>query len=344
MECMKITLKKIKEATNGFDTAHFVTSGGFGSVYKGELDLEGEQAKIRSKTTVAVKCINNRQDESSLQGFLTEIELLTKCKHPNIISLLGYYMGVHDVILVYEYATNGSLSDYLGSTHNNINLTWEKRIQICIDIARGINYLHTNLEGKPRIIHRDIKSENTLLDENLNANVADVGLSKFNSTNLQGSTIHTKHLAGTNFYMDPEYQTSFKYKKESDNYSFGVVLFEMLSGRLAYESICTEENGKGLAPIARRRFNEGTLKELIDPKMIEEDDEHVVTLNRGPNQESFEAFSKIVYQCLAETQARRPTMEAVIKELETALTLQVRTFYKNYNIFLQIPFSNYYAH
>ncbi|XP_021992214.1 calmodulin-binding receptor-like cytoplasmic kinase 2 [Helianthus annuus] len=178
------------------------------------------------------------------------------------------------------------------------------------------------MEGKPRIIHRDIKSENILLDENLNAKVADFGLSKFQPTNQQASTIHTIHLAGTEFYIDPEYQTSFKYKKESDVYSFGVVLFEMLSGRLAYDPIYTGENDKGLAPIARRHYNEGTLKELIDPRMVEEDDEHIVILNRGPNQESLETFSRIAYQCLAETQAKRPTLEAVIKELQTALTLQ----------------------
>ncbi|KAJ0876721.1 putative protein kinase RLK-Pelle-LRR-I-1 family [Helianthus annuus] len=325
MEWLKIPLSDIREATNGFDKEHFVASGGYGSVYQGELDvlaIEGEGPKIRTRRKVAIKCINNRQDEASKQGFLTEIELLTRCKHPNIISLLGFYMKANDIILVYEYATKGSLSDYLGSKRK-INLTWAKRIQICLDVAHGINYLHTNMEGKPRIIHRDIKSENILLDENLNAKVADFGLSKLHITNQQSSTIHTKHIAGTDFYVDPEYLTSAKYKKESDVYSFGVVLFEMLSGRLAYDPVCIGENDKGLAPIARRRYNEGTLKELIDPKMIEEDDERIVTLNRGPNEESFQAFSRIAYQCLAETQAKRPTMEAVIKELQTTLNLQL---------------------
>ncbi|MFS7990840.1 putative protein kinase RLK-Pelle-WAK-LRK10L-1 family [Helianthus anomalus] len=343
MEWMKIPLHRIKEATNEFDEAYFVASGGFGSVYKGELDVadiqnlsstEGECPKLTRKT-VAIKCIKKKQDEASKQGFLTEIELLTSCKHPNIISLLGFCMEAHDIILVYEYATKGSLSDYLGSlsdyfgsTRKNINLTWAKRIQICLDIAHGINYLHTDMEGKPRIIHRDIKSENILLDENLNAKVADFGLSKFHFTGQQMSTVQTKNLVGTMVYLDPEYMTSFKYKKASDIYSFGVVLFEMLSGRLAYDPIW--ENDMGLAPIARRHFNVGTLKEMMDPKMAEEDDEHLVTLNRGPNQKSFEAFSKIAYQCLAETQAKRPTIEVVMKELQTALNLQVRTSYKSY--------------
>ncbi|XP_076950043.1 putative receptor-like protein kinase At2g23200 [Bidens hawaiensis] len=334
---LKIPLSKIKAATNGFDEAHFVASGVFGIVYKGELDLlgiqnspsvEGEQKK-QSKTPVAIQCTKNRRDIkwingrrylASKDGFLTEIELLTSCKHQNVLSLLGFYMEADDIILVYEYASKGSLSDYLGSTCKNINLTWGKRLEICLDIARGINYLHTSMEGKPRIIHRDIKSENILLDENMKAKIADFGLSNFHSRSQQASTIHTK--LKPNFYVDPEYLTSAKYKKESDIYSFGVVLFEMLSGRLAYEQICIEEDDKGLASIARRRFNENTLKELIDPKMIDEVGEHIVTLNRGPNQESFEAFSRIAYQCLAETQAKRPTMESVIKELENALNLQ----------------------
>ncbi|XP_076895132.1 uncharacterized protein LOC143547637 [Bidens hawaiensis] len=330
-----IPLSEIKAATNGFDEAHFVAGGGFGLVYKGELNvlgipisssIEGELQKERTKRSVAIKCIKNRQDVASKQGFLTEIELLTSCKHQNVISLLGLYMEADDIMLVYEYASKGSLSDCLRSTRTNINLTWGKRLEICLDIARGISYLHTSMEGKPRIIHRDIKSENILLDENLNAKIADFGLSKSHSTNQQQrSTIQTKHIVGTDFYVDPEYVTSGKYKKESDIYSFGVVLFEMLSGRLAYEQICTQENDKGLAPIARRRFSEKTLKELIDPKMIDDDGEHIVTLNKGPNQESFEAFSRIAYQCLAETQAKRPTMEAVIKELENCLNLQGET-------------------
>ncbi|KAJ0877546.1 putative protein kinase RLK-Pelle-SD-2b family [Helianthus annuus] len=329
MDWLKIPLSKIKVATNNFGNEHFVAFGGFGSVYKAELDvadlenlssIEGESPKLIRKT-VAIKRINNRQD--SEQGFLTEIELLTSCKHPNIISLLGFCMEAREIILVYEYATKGSLSNYLGS-QRNVNLNWAKRIQICLDIAHGINYLHTDTEAKPRIIHRDIKSENILLDENLNAKVADFGLSKFKFTGQQARTIHTRYIA-REVYMDPEYMTSGKYKSASDVYSFGVVLFEMLSGRMASDPIYTEEKAMGLAPIARRHFNEGTLKEIIDPKMVEEEDERIVTLNRGPNQESFEAFSKIAYKCLAETQARRPTIEVVMKELQTALNLQGET-------------------
>ncbi|GJV67911.1 probable receptor-like protein kinase [Tanacetum coccineum] len=144
-------------------------------------------------------------------------------------------------------------------------------MQICLDIAEGLKYLHTSMEGKPRIIHRDIKSANVLLDVNWNAKIADFGLSKFHHANQLASTIKTKAVAGTEVYIDPEYLTTCKYKKQSDIYSFGVVLFEILSGTLAYDSVYLDENNKGLAPIARRRFSEGTLKELIDPTMMVED-------------------------------------------------------------------------
>ncbi|XP_076910821.1 receptor-like protein kinase FERONIA [Bidens hawaiensis] len=333
MDFLKIPLSEIKLATNNFDEGYSIGSGEYGIVYKANLDVYNTQSlsssegkcKPKINKTVAIKRIFSRADEQGKQGFLTEIELLTSCKHPNIVSLLGFSREAREMILVYEYAFKGSLSDYLGYTCKTTNLTWAQRIQICLDVAHGINYLHTNMEGKPRIIHRDIKSENILLDEYMNAKIADFGLSKFHPMKQQASTICTKTIAGTEVYMDPEYLTTFKYKRESDIYSFGVVLFEVLSGRVAYDLIYLGENNMGLAPIARRRFNEGTLKELLDPKIIEEDGDHLFTINRGPNQDSFDTFSKIAYRCLAETQAKRPTMEAVIEELQNALNLQGET-------------------
>nr|XP_043634488.1 uncharacterized protein LOC122605592 [Erigeron canadensis] len=336
MELLKIPLSKIRLATNNFDEEKVIGCGGYGKVYRANLDvldiqsLSSVEGKCKDELpkkskTVAIKRINERSDDQGKEGFLREIELLTSCKHSNIVSLLGFSKEAREMILVYEYAFKGSLSEYLGSTSKKINLNWSQRVQICLDMAHGINYLHTDMEGKPRIVHRDIKSDNILLDENLNAKIADFGLSKFHPANQEVSAIYTNNIAGTEVYMDPEFLTTNKYKKESDIYSFGVVLFEILSGRLAYDPIYMMENEKGLAPIARRRFNEGTLKELIDPHIREEDDKHGFTLNRGPNQESYDSFAKVAYQCLAETQAKRPTIEAVIKELQCALKLQGET-------------------
>ncbi|XP_071739345.1 uncharacterized protein [Rutidosis leptorrhynchoides] len=336
LDRMTIQLADIITATNNFDKDYCIGSGGYGMVYKADLEHHDVQslsskeenkkdARPKRRRTVAIKRIMNRQDDQGEQGFFAELELLTSCNHCNIVSLLGFSLQNKEMILVYEYLTNGSLDDYLASAERKVNLNWCHRLQICLDIAKGLEYLHTNKEGKPRIIHRDIKSANILLDESWNAKIADFGLSKFHPANQLASTILTKHAVGTEVYLDPEYMSTGRYKKESDVYSFGVVLFELRSGRLAYDSHFIEENVKGLAPIARRRFNEKTLKELIDPKMIEEDDDHTFTLNRGPNQDSFDAFSKVAYQCLAETQAKRPTMETVIKELHKALNFQGET-------------------
>ncbi|MFS8008966.1 putative protein kinase RLK-Pelle-CR4L family [Helianthus anomalus] len=281
-----------------------ISTGGYGIVYKAELDVldiqslssmegtyKGELPKINK--VVAIKRILRREDEQDKQGFLSEIKLLTSCKHPNIVSLLGFSREDDEMILVYEYAFKGSLSDYL----RNNNLTWAQRIQICLEIAHAIDYIHTDMEGKPRIIHRDIKSENILLDANLHAKVADFGLSTFHPLMQQASTIYTQNIAGTMVYMDPEYLETGKYKRESDIYSFGVLLFEVLSGSMAYDAIYLAKNETGLAHIARRRFNEGTLKELMDPKMIKEDVDCNFTLNIGPSQTSFNTFSEVAYRC-----------------------------------------------
>ncbi|XP_076890689.1 putative receptor-like protein kinase At2g23200 [Bidens hawaiensis] len=270
-----IPLREIKRATDNFNKAHFVGSGGHADVYKAKLDFldtegspstEGKSKDEMSKIskTVAIKRIKG-VDEQAKQGFLTEIALLSSCKHPNVVSLIGFCKEAGEMILVNEFAFKGSLADYLISS-DTVVLTWTQRIQICLDIANGINYLHTNMEGKPRIIHRDIKSDNILFDENMNAKLADFGLSKSHPMNQQPSSIYSRNIAGTTLYMDPEYLATGKYKKESDMYSFGVVLFEILSGKVAYDSVYINENDLGLAPIARRRFNEETLKELIDPK------------------------------------------------------------------------------
>ncbi|KAL8238398.1 hypothetical protein R6Q59_014965 [Mikania micrantha] len=336
MELLKIPLSKIRLATNNFHEDYLVGRGGYGKVYKVELDVldiqslssvEGmrKDEMPRISKTVAIKRMH-RTDEQSEQGFLTELKLLASCKHQNIVSLLGYSREANEMILVFEYALNGSLCDYLEDDSKRINLTWVQRLQICLDIAHGIKYIHTNNEGKLRIIHRDVKSDNILLDENYNAKLADFGLSKFHHmSQFTTSTINTKIIVGTNLYLDPEFEDSGKYNRKSDIYSFGVVLFEVLSGTLAYNSIYTSVNDKGIAPIARRRYNEGTLKELIDPIMTEENNDHMFTFNRGPNQDSFDTFSKIAYRCLAETQAKRPTIDVVITELKNALNLQGET-------------------
>ncbi|PWA63200.1 protein kinase-like domain, Phloem protein 2-like protein [Artemisia annua] len=333
-EHLKIGLDVIKEATENFNDAHCIGSGGFGKVYKADLEhfdssnsssIEGVNKcdLPRKRSTVAIKRIHNQEGE---EGFISEIETLTTCKHDNIISLLGFcYEGNGAMILVYEHASKGSLESYLGSSDRMTNLNWVQRLNICLDIARGLKYIHNNTNhGKQKMIHRDIKSDNILLGDNWKAKIADFGLSKFHPADQVASTIYTNRIAGTYMYLDPEYEKDGRLNKKSDIYSFGVVLLEILTGSLAYDSVYTKVNDKGIAPIARDHFEKGTIMEIVDHKIKEETDEHVFSLSKGPNKESLDIFLDIAFRCVAETQAQRPTIEVVIQELKKALNSQCR--------------------
>ncbi|XP_071687785.1 uncharacterized protein [Rutidosis leptorrhynchoides] len=359
LEIIKIELGDVKLATENFAEKYLIGSGGYGKVYKAELDIydaffleiEGKNQKEilkkhnrsskffsgmkgknekenpkngipRQRQNVAIKRILNDENGHGRQGFLLELEMLRRCNHPNIVSLIGYCDEERELILVYEFITNGSLDDHLGSIKKETYLNWVHRIKICLDIAHGLDYLHANMSDKERIIHRDIKSANILLGKNWDAKIGDFGLSKFFRVNQLRSTIVTDKIVGTEVYLDPEYSKTGKLKKESDIYSFGVVLFEMFTGTLAYKKIYTDENNRGLAAVARRRFSEGTLMEIVDSEVMEEAEEHCFGLKIGPNQKSLETFSKIAFQCLAETQDGRPKLFDIIKELEFALKLQ----------------------
>ncbi|XP_071742503.1 receptor like protein kinase S.2-like [Rutidosis leptorrhynchoides] len=361
-EIIKIGLDDVKLATEKFAEKYLIGSGGYGKVYKAKLPIYDplileiqrmNQEEILKKRnlfakfifggknkkeipkkattnkecrkkhhTLAIKHIVNDENGHGRQGFCLEIDMLRKCNHPNIVSLIGYCDEDSELILVYEFVPNGSLDDYLESTKKETYLNWVHRIKMCLDIARGLDYLHTKVSDEERIIHRDIKSANILLGTNWEAKIADFGLSKFYRVNQLTSTIVTDRIAGTNVYLDPEYSKTGKLKKQSDIYSFGVVLFEIFSGTLAYEKIYTDENDKGLAAVARRRFSEGTLMEIVDPEVMEETEERCFGLKVGPNHESLETFAKIAIQCLAETQGERPKLTDITKELEIALSLQ----------------------
>ncbi|PWA69428.1 protein kinase-like domain, Phloem protein 2-like protein [Artemisia annua] len=326
---LRIPLSDIESATNNF-SINRIGSGGYGTVYKAELDIFDDTISLvpggkkkadfpKKRKTVAVKRLERKQGE--VAGFFTEVEMLTKCKHPNIVSLLGFCEEGSERILVYEHVSNGSLSDYFEKINNTKRLSWAQRLQICLDIAQGLDYLHSNTEEKPMIIHRDIKSDNILLDNNWVAKIADFGLSKLRPANQKANTINTGTIAGTEVYLDPEYMETGRLKKESDIYSFGVVLFEVVSGKLAYDKSYSIENEKGLLSIVQKCFNERTLKKVIDPN-LKEAPGGIRILDDGLDQKSLDTFLVIAYQCLAHTQDRRPTMKFIIKELEKALNYQ----------------------
>ncbi|XP_076920415.1 putative receptor-like protein kinase At5g61350 [Bidens hawaiensis] len=230
---------------------------------------EPEVPKKRSK--VAIKRITDTEDEIAQQGFYAEIKMLTSCKHSNIITLLGFCDERGEMILIYEYASNGSLNYHLQNKSVNHNDSWAQRVKICLDAAKGLSFLHTTEWDRREIVHRDIKSANILLDENFEAKIGDFGLSLFQSVGKQHNTRYTREVAATMAYMDPQYYKDAKLKKELDVYSFGVVLFEILCGAVTYHRKYVENNKRGLAFIARQHFEKGTINEIVDPKIKKRD-------------------------------------------------------------------------
>ncbi|GKC58592.1 serine-threonine/tyrosine-protein kinase catalytic domain-containing protein [Tanacetum coccineum] len=306
-EGLKIPFEKIDAATEKFKTC--IGKGGYGWVYKGILSIDGKD------TTVAVKRLNE-QFGQGLKEFLTEIQLLSGQEHPNLISLLGYCDEGKEKIIVYEYAARGCLDRYIrrNRAESSTSLTWLERLKICADAARGLDHLHNHIGGHRTIIHRDIKSSNILIDENWVAKISDLGLSKLSVTGFDMSLI-VSNGCGTYGYCEPEYYNSGVVTKNSDVYSFGIVLFEVLCGRLC---IIEPDNGFILsAKSVKEYYNKGNLVKIIDPSLGEHMGSYSMT-----------RFSEIAYRCLHDDREQRPSMDIVAKELEETLNLQVALAYE----------------
>ncbi|KAF5777161.1 putative protein kinase RLK-Pelle-CrRLK1L-1 family [Helianthus annuus] len=294
---LQIPLREISLATNGFAKENFIGEGGFGPVYKGISKKHG---------SIAVKRLVYRQMRG--QGdhqFKTEIALLSKYKHENIVSLRGFCDEEGEKILVYRYEINGSLDKHL----NNENLTWIQRLWICLDAARGLQYLHDNVGSQLGIFHRDVKSPNILLDEGWKAKISDFGLSRARPANMQASFL-ISYPCGTEGYIDPDYNNNCYLTQKSDVYSFGVVLWEVLCGRLAYVPSYNDDR-RSLAVWVEKHYARGMLDKIIPSY-----------LHKQMNTDSLRMFSKIAYQCL-KNREERPTMKEVVYQLQEAIDHQL---------------------
>ncbi|KAL0412496.1 UNVERIFIED_CONTAM: Proline-rich receptor-like protein kinase PERK5 [Sesamum radiatum] len=248
------TYNDLAMATGNFSQGNLLGQGGFGYVYKGVLQ-NGKEVAVKSLKS------NSGQGEREFQA---EVDIISRVHHRHLVSLVGYCIAGSQRLLVYEFVSNGTLEYHLYAK-NRPPMDWPSRLKIALGSAKGFAYLHEDCH--PRIIHRDIKAANILLDENFEAKVADFGLAKLSSdTNTHVST----RIMGTFGYLAPEYASSGKLTEKSDVYSFGIVLLELITGRRPID-VSRDDDDDTLVdwarPILMRVVEGGSYDELVDPKL-----------------------------------------------------------------------------
>ncbi|XP_021772461.1 probable LRR receptor-like serine/threonine-protein kinase At1g07650 isoform X2 [Chenopodium quinoa] len=292
------TFKQIKAATNNFSADSKIGEGGFGSVYLGIL-LDGAH--------IAVKQLSSRSKQGN-QEFVNEIGMISGLRHPNLVRLYGCCVEGNQLFLIYEYMENNNLARALfGRSH--LKLNWPTRQKICIDVARGLTYLHE--ESIIKIVHRDIKATNILLDGDLNAKISDFGLAKLD----EGEHTHiSTRVAGTIGYMAPEYALWGYLTYKADVYSFGVLALEIVAGR-NNTNFRPDDNYFCLLDwgFALQQQN-GNLMELVDPM-----------LGTDYNKEEVLKMIKIALLCTNPSPAVRPVMSEVLSMLEGKMLVKELT-------------------
>ncbi|XP_022756384.1 LRR receptor-like serine/threonine-protein kinase FEI 2 isoform X1 [Durio zibethinus] len=279
--------KDIIKKLETLNEEHIIGTGGFGTVYKLAMD-DGNVFALKRIVKI---------NEGFDRFFERELEILGSIKHRYLVNLRGYYNSPTSKLLIYDFLAGGSLDEALHERSEQLD--WEARLNIIMGAAKGLAYLHHDCS--PRIIHRDIKSSNILLDSNLEARVSDFGLAKL----LEDEESHiTTIVAGTFGYLAPEYMVSGRATEKTDVYSFGVLVLEILSGKRPTDASFIE---KGLNIVGWLNFLmiENRQREIVDPNCV------------GMQAESLNALLSVAIQCVSSSPEDRPTMHRVVQVLES---------------------------
>ncbi|ESW12607.1 hypothetical protein PHAVU_008G126800 [Phaseolus vulgaris] len=290
-ELLLFDFERLATATNNFHLSNKLGQGGFGPVYKGKLQ-DGQE--------IAVKRLSRTSGQGQ-EEFMNEVVVISKLQHRNLVRLFGCCIGGDEKMLIYEYLPNKSLDVLIFDPSKSKLLDWRKRCSIIEGIARGLLYLHR--DSRLRIIHRDLKTSNILLDEELNPKISDFGMARI----FGGSEdeANTNRIVGTYGYMSPEYAMQGLFSEKSDVFSFGVLALEIVSGR-RNSSFHDDEHVLSLLGFAWIQWREGNISSLIDPEVY--DPSHNKDILR---------FIHIALLCVQELAIDRPTMAAVISMLNS---------------------------
>ncbi|XP_038707288.1 probable LRR receptor-like serine/threonine-protein kinase At4g29180 [Tripterygium wilfordii] len=289
----QFTYSDVVRITANFSTV--IGEGGYGKVYLGTM---------RDGSQVAVKVLSSSSNQG-YKEFQAEVQHLMLVYHRNLVSLVGYSDDRRNRALIYEYLSNGNLQQHLSVSNIDV-LSWNMRLQIAIDAANGLEYLHNGC--KPPIIHRDLKTSNILLNESMQAKIADFGLSRSFAT--ENDSHVTTRPAGTPGYLDPEYQSTGNFNKKSDVYSFGIILLELITGQPVISR--SHESSKHVLQWVNPLIERGDIQGIVDGRLQGEFNTNV----------AWKAL-EIAMSCVPPAAIQRPDMSHVLADLKECLAVEM---------------------
>ncbi|KAK6932399.1 Serine-threonine/tyrosine-protein kinase, catalytic domain [Dillenia turbinata] len=297
VESLQYDFETVKQATENFSDANKLGQGGFGAVYKG---------RIPNGPEIAVKRLSQKSGLGEIE-FKNEVMLVAKLQHRNLVRLLGFSLKGQERLLIYEYVPNTSLDNFIFDPMKQEYLNWETRYKIIVGIARGLLYLHE--DSRFRIIHRDLKASNVLLDNELNPKISDFGMARL--VGIDQTQANTSRIVGTYGYMAPEYAMHGLVSVKSDVYSFGVLILEIISGQ-RISSFCITDSVEDLISYAWKSWREGTAFNVVDPTL------------RGASRNEIMRCIHLGLLCVQASVADRPNMANVVLMLScSSYTLPV---------------------